>query len=84
MTIKFYINNGRGSIELSNCTIYNNIVLNGGGVFIELYNESGSSEFSKWTIYNNTAKYGGEVPFYCIMEVVVLSLVIALYRTILL
>ena len=49
---------GSGSIEFSNCTIYNNTAQyggEGGGVYIELEKGSGRTEFSKCTIYNNTA-----------------------------
>ena len=50
-----------GSIEFSNCTIYNNTAQfgEGGGVLIELHNGSGSIELSKCTIYSNTAWNGG-------------------------
>ena len=62
--------NGRGTIEFSNCTIYNNTAYygGGGGVFINLYNERGSIEFSNCTIYNNTAYYGGGVFIYLYNE----------------
>ena len=51
---------GSGSVEFSNCTIYNNIAQKvGGGVDISLINGSGSIEFSNCTIYDNTAQDGG-------------------------
>ena len=83
-----YINNGGGSIEFSNCTIYNNTAWNGGGggVLIELYNGSGSIEFSNCTIYNNTAcnGEGGGALIELYNESGSIELVIALYTTILL
>ena len=59
--VYIYINNGSGSIEFSNCAVYNNIAWNGGGggVYIEFHNGSDSIEFSNCTIYNNTAWNGG-------------------------
>ena len=56
MFIEFH--NGSGSTEFSNCSIYNNTALYGGGVFIDLHNGSGSIEFINSTINNNTAYYG--------------------------
>ena len=57
-----YFENGSGSIEFSNCIMYNNTAQHyGGGVFIELDNGSGNIRFSNCTIYNNTAQYGGGV-----------------------
>ena len=55
--------NGSGSIEFSNCSIYNNTAWQyGGGVFIELDKGGGSIDFSNCHIYNNTAQqYGGGV-----------------------
>ena len=64
--MSIYINNGSGSTEFSNCTIYNNTALfGGGGVFIYIKNGSGSTEFSNCTIYNNSVRNrGGGVYFY--------------------
>ena len=51
---------GGGSIEFSNCTIYNNTASSGGGVDIYSYG-NGSIEFNNCTIYNNTAWFAGGV-----------------------
>ena len=56
-----------GSIEVSNCTIYDNTAQKiGGGVEIYLYHHhsSASIEFSNCTIYGNTAQYGGGVEIF--------------------
>ena len=54
-----------GSIEFSNCTIYDNTAQNGGGIAITSYARSGSIEFSNCTIYNNIAqKVGGGVDIF--------------------
>ena len=61
-----YINlHGDGSIEFSNCNIFDNTAqYSGGGVDIYFW-EDGSIGFSNCTIYNNTAQYsGGGVDFY--------------------
>ena len=57
--VYIFINNGRGSIEFSDCNIYNNTATNGGGMAIDLHNGSGSIEFSDCNIYNNIATNGG-------------------------
>ena len=57
--VYMYINYKSGSIEFSNCTIYNNIAQYGGeGVSIELCNGSVIIEFINCSIYNNTGYYG--------------------------
>ena len=50
-----------GSIEFSNCTIYNNTAQIGGVVGIFLLEGSSSIEFSNCAIYDNTAQFGGGV-----------------------
>ena len=51
-----------GSIEFSNCTIYDNTAQDGGRIAITSYARSGSIEFSNCTIYDNTTqKIGGGV-----------------------
>ena len=58
-------NNGSGSIEFTNCTIYNNTARYwGGGVVIFLQNGIGNITFSNSNIYNNTVQYGGGVYIY--------------------
>ena len=47
---------GSGSIEFSNCTIYNNTAKYGGGMYIGSYS---SIVLNNCTINNNTASYGG-------------------------
>ena len=61
--VNIELQKGSGSIEFSNCTIYNNTAPyggEGGGVYIDLRNGSGNTEFSNCTIYNNTARNRGE------------------------
>ena len=48
-----------GSIEFSNCTIYDNIAQYGGGVYIYFVDGRGSIEVSNCTVYGNTAQNGG-------------------------
>ena len=56
---------GSGSIEFTNCTIYNNIAAHwGGGVTIYFVYGNGIIEFCNCIIYNNTAPYGGGVYIY--------------------
>ena len=49
---------GGGSIDFSNCIIYNNIAQDGGGVYIDLYEGGGNIEFGHCIIYNNAAYLG--------------------------
>ena len=50
--------NGSGSVEFSNCSIYDNTARYGGRVNIKLNNKSVSIEFGNCAIYKNTAQYG--------------------------
>ena len=55
---------GGGSLEISNCTIYNNTArYEGGGVVIYSY-MNGNVEFINCTVYKNIALYGGGVYIY--------------------
>ena len=56
MCVKSY---GNSSIDLNNCTLYNNTApIGGGGIYIRLYGNS-SIDSDNCTVYNNTAQYGG-------------------------
>ena len=55
---------GGGSIEISNCSIYNNTAQYGGGIYIGSYG-NGSIDLSNSDIYNNTAQLiGGGMSMY--------------------